>query len=136
MTRFTSKKALLFPLMLVLAGSATQAEANWFHDPTTGFSKNPGSAADPKPKDLIAIREGADYPLQSRMFNEQGKVGLKVWLTEQGEMADAVVQRSSGYPRLDEAAVRYIRDHWNYRTAHKTGRMPKTVLAEVTFRLQ
>ena len=136
MSKVRSSKAYAFPLALLLAGLITQADAqSWFHDKNFGTHHNVGSAPDPTPKDLIAIRQGPDYPLESRMFNEQGKVGLKIWLTEQGTMTDAVVERSSGYPRLDEAAVRYVRERWHYKSATKDAPMPKTVLADVMFKL-
>ena len=135
MTRFTSMKAtFLVSALLLSAVVVTQADASWYHDPTGGH-RAIGSAANPTPRDLVAIRLGPDYPVQSRMFNEQGKVALKIWLTEQGTMTDAVVEHSSGYARLDEAAVRYIKDHWQYRPT-KSEAMPKTVLAEVIFRLE
>jgi TonB family protein len=61
---------------------------------------------------------------------------LKIWLTEQGAMTDAVVEHSSGFPRLDDAAVRYIRDRWHYKPANKADHMPNTILAEVMFKLE
>ena len=137
MRHFKSTRAtLLFPLALLSAAVVTQANANWFNDPITHPSRNVGSAPNPTPKDLIAIRQGPDYPVESRMFREQGKVALKIWLTEQGTMTDAVVEHSSGFPRLDDAAVRYIKDRWHYRPANKDDAMPKTVLAEVMFKLE
>jgi TonB family protein len=136
MSYFRSNRAQLFPLALLLAGVITQADAaSWFHDSNFGTHRNVGSGPNPAPKDLIAIQQGPDYPLESRMFGEQGKVGLKVWLTEQGTMTDAVVEHSSGYPRLDEAAVRYVRDRWHYKPAAKDAPMPKTILADVMFKL-
>jgi len=132
----STRATLLFPLALLSAAVVTQANANWFHDSNTYLGRNIGSAVSPTPKDLIAINQGPDYPLESRMFKEQGKVALKIWLTEQGTMTDAVVEHSSGYPRLDDAAVRYIRDRWHYKPANKADRMPNTVLAEVMFKLE
>ena len=135
MSKVKSGTAYLFPLALLLAGVITQADAaSWFHDSTFGGHHSVGSAPNPTPKDFIAIQQGPDYPVESRMFNEQGKVGLKVWLTEQGTMTEAVVERSSGYQRLDDAAIRYMRDRWHYKPA-KDGAMPKTILADVTFKL-
>jgi len=121
--------------MLASAALVSQANAGWFHDPQTGMSRNLGSAPSPKPQDLLVIREGANYPLQSRMFNEQGKVELNVMLTESGRVSDAVVSTSSGYPRLDDAAVRYMKGNWHFKPS-KDEPMPKTVQAEVVFKLQ
>ena len=136
MTRFRSTDVpLLIPLTLLLGAVVTQADASWFHDRTTGVSRNVGSAANPTLKDLIVIRQGPDYPVRSRMFKEEGKVGLNAWLTESGTVSDAVIEQSSGYPRLDDAAVRFLKDRWHYKPSGKSVPMPKSVQAEVTFKL-
>ena len=53
----------------------------------------------------------------SQTLNEQGKVGLKIWLTAQGTMSDAVVESSSGFPRLDNAAIQFLKTNWSYDPA-------------------
>lgn len=136
MTRFKSTDVtLLIPLTLLLGAVVTHADASWFHDRTTGISRNVGSATNPTPLDLIVITQGPDYPVRSRMFKEQGKVGLNLSLTENGTVSEAVIEHSSGYQRLDDAAVRFMKDRWHYKPAGKELPMPKTVQAEVTFKL-
>ena len=136
MMRFKSTELpLLIPLALMLGAAVTHADASWFHDPTTGISRNVGSAPNPTPADLITISRGPDYPVRSRMFKEEGTVGLSLWLNESGTVDNATVQHSSGYPRLDDAAVRFMRDRWHYKPADKELPMPKTVQAQVTFKL-
>jgi len=136
MTRLRSTDApLLIPLTLLVGAVVTQSDASWFHDRTTGISRNVGSVANPTPIDLIVIGQGPDYPVRSRMFKEEGKVGLDVWLTESGTVRDALIERSSGYRSLDDAAVRFLRDRWHYNPAGKALPMPKSVQAEVTFTL-
>ena len=44
------------------------------------------------------------YPPQSRRLREQGVVLLEVLVDERGLPAQVEIERSSGYPRLDEAA--------------------------------
>ena len=85
---------------------------------------------------MRSARPDTDYPLASQMLNEQGKVGLKIMLTEQGTMTDVVVEQSSSYSRLDEAAVRYMKTRWQYQSADKDKPMPASVQVAVTFRLQ
>ena len=70
------------------------------------------------------------------MFKEEGTVGLNLWLSENGTVDNALVQHSSGYSRLDDAAVRFMKDRWHYKPASKDQPMPKTVQAEVTFALK
>ena len=132
----SSALPLLLPLALLLGAAVTQADASWFNDKTTGISRNVGSAANPTPKDLITINAGPDYPVRSRMFKEEGTVGLDLWLNEKGTVDNALVQHSSGYPRLDDAAVRFMKDRWHYTPAGKDLPMPKAVQAEVTFALK
>ena len=139
MMRFRSTEApLLIPLALLLGAivTVTKADASWFQDKTNGISRNVGSAINPTPKDLITINAGPDYPVRSRMFKEQGTVALNVWLSEHGTVSEALVERSSGYPRLDDAAVRFIKDRWHYKPASKEVPIPKTVQAEVMFALK
>jgi len=45
-------------------------------------------------------------------MNEQGQVDLKLSLTEKGTVSDAVVEKSSGSPRLDDAAIKYVKTYW------------------------
>ena len=135
-TRPISSKILLLPLALLSFAVVSSAQANWFYTPGTGFNRNIGSAPNPTPLAMRGVRPDTDYPLASQMLNEQGKVGLKVMLTEQGTMTDIVVEQSSGYPRLDEAAVRYMKTRWQYQPADKDKPMPASVQVAVTFRLQ
>ena len=136
MMRFKSSELpLLIPLTLLLGAAVTQADASWFHDKTTGISRNVGSAVNPTPVDLVTINRGPDYPLQSRMFKEEGTVGLNVWLSEHGTVDTALIHQSSGYQRLDDAAVRFIKDRWHYKPSNKDLPMPKAVQAQVTFKL-
>ncbi|MBI4829066.1 MAG: energy transducer TonB [Nitrospinae bacterium] len=50
-------------------------------------------------------RAAPRYPLQSRRLGQQGRVTLRVELDETGAVAAAAVSSSSGYPKLDEAAL-------------------------------
>jgi TonB family protein len=126
--RLTSSKAkFLFPLAVLSAGAVSPAAANWF------IGQNVGSAASPTPQD---IRGSERYPLQSQILNEQGKVGVRIWLDKEGAITDVAVERTSGFPRLDDAAIRYVKDYWRYEPSEKDKPMPETTLAEVTFKLE
>jgi TonB family protein len=134
--RLTSRNAaVLFPLVLLLGVNATHTSASWFYDPATQTRRHVGSAVNSTPKDLVVIRRGPDYPTRSRMFKEEGTVWLNIWLTEHGTVGSTAIEHSSGFPRLDDAAVRFMRDNWHYTRANKDEPMPTLVQAEVTFRL-
>lgn len=52
------------------------------------------------------VRQPApQFPAQSRRLGESGEVVLKVLVDVEGHPQQVLVQRSSGYPRLDDAAV-------------------------------
>lgn len=60
------------------------------------------------------------YPVMSRRLGETGKVILRVTLDESGKVAKAVVDRSSGFNRLDEAALSAVR-HWRCAAVMRNG---------------
>lgn len=125
-TMQTSKpvsSALLLSLFVVLAGPAVPlAHASYFQN------LNVGSAPDPRPDELI-------YPRDSRLMGEQGEVGLTVLLFENGTVSRAVVEKTSGSPRLDDAAVRYVKAHWYYAPPEGE-KMPTQKRVTVKFELQ
>jgi len=135
-SRPISSKTLILPLALLSFAVVSSAHANSFSNPQTGLNRNVGSAPSPSPQGTRGVRSDSDYPRTSQILNEQGKVGLKVMLTEQGAMTDIVVEQSSGYPRLDDAAVRYMKTRWQYQPTDKEKPMPASVQVAVTFRLQ
>ena len=65
-------------------------------------------------------RSPPEYPRQSMRMNEEGKVVLRVELGEDGHITNAVVKLSSGYPRLDEAALSAIKT-WRCRPSVQNG---------------
>jgi protein TonB len=76
------------------------------------------------------------YPPIAVRLNEQGIVTLRVVISEEGFVTDAAVVRSSGYARLDAAAVSWVKSRWRYRPAQAEGRaVASTAQAEVHFEL-
>jgi protein TonB len=60
------------------------------------------------------------YPVQSRRLLEQGTVVLAVLLATNGSVMEIQVARSSGFDRLDEAALRAVR-RWRWMPAFHDG---------------
>jgi periplasmic protein TonB len=58
------------------------------------------------------------YPLASRRMGEQGKVILRVLVDQSGLPARVEVATSSGYPRLDNAAVATVKQ-WRFSPARQ-----------------
>ncbi|TDR82847.1 energy transducer TonB [Paludibacterium purpuratum] len=59
-----------------------------------------------------------DYPALSRRLGEEGTVLLSVLILADGRVAEVALARSSGYPRLDAAALAAVR-RWHYRPARR-----------------
>jgi protein TonB len=62
------------------------------------------------------------YPSLSRRLREQGTVLLRVLVSAGGEPKQIQLLKSSGYPRLDDAALRAVED-WRFVPA-KRGHEP------------
>ncbi len=58
------------------------------------------------------------YPALSRRLREQGRVLLDVYILADGSVGQLRLKRSSGYPRLDEAALDAVR-RWRYIPARR-----------------
>lgn len=72
------------------------------------------------------------YPAESRKLHEEGVVLLKVSVTAEGRAADVQLQRSSGFARLDEAALKAVR-RWEFNPA-RAGATPVACSVEVPVR--
>lgn len=60
------------------------------------------------------------YPVESRRRHEEGTVRLRVVITVDGRVKDIAVARSSGFERLDRAALNAVR-HWRFSPGTQAG---------------
>jgi len=75
------------------------------------------------------------YPMLARRMGEQGKVLLKVLVSEDGKAATVQVDRSSGHSKLDEAAVEAVKK-WSFVPAKRSNKpMSAYVLVPISFSL-
>jgi protein TonB len=70
----------------------------------------------------VSNRVNPVYPPASRRAGEQGTVMLRVLVDERGRPGDISVLQSSGFPRLDQAALDGVRK-WTFKAA-KNGSTP------------
>jgi protein TonB len=77
-----------------------------------------------------------EYPPASRRAGEAGTVQLRCFVNESGKCSEVAVVKSSGYDKLDEAAVKEVQRNWRFVPGKEDG---KPVAAwhtfAVTFRL-
>jgi protein TonB len=75
------------------------------------------------------------YPRASRLAGQQGQVMLKVLVNDQGLAVSVHVQRSSGFARLDDAALDAVRK-WRFVPARRgSAAIEDWVLVPIAFRL-
>ncbi|HEY7977213.1 MAG TPA: TonB family protein [Rhizomicrobium sp.] len=77
------------------------------------------------------------YPPISVRLGEQGTVRLRIALDSGGHIRGVDVEKTSGSPRLDSAAVEWVSKHWRYTPATDGGKpVASWVLADVKFDLR
>ncbi|CAM5215935.1 hypothetical protein CDEF62S_01283 [Castellaniella defragrans] len=108
------------------SAAAPQSSAAAGGAPKAAQARGEQTAQDPdRPRtvgrvDYLGARPRPVYPRISERRGEQGRVVLRVLISPQGEVADVKVQRSSGYSRLDEAAIDAMR-HARFRPYTENG---------------
>jgi periplasmic protein TonB len=86
---------------------------------------------------VLASLTTPEYPPLSRRLLEQGTLRLRLSIGAGGEVSDAIVEQSSGYPRLDNAAVAWVKSRWRYQPAMEgTRKVASSLSAVVTFKLE
>jgi periplasmic protein TonB len=60
------------------------------------------------------------YPTESKTAGEEGVVLLIVQVTQDGRVSSVAVRRSSGFPRLDRAAITAVQ-RWHFTPARMAG---------------
>lgn len=64
-----------------------------------------------------------NYPPTSRRLGETGVVTLQIYVNEEGKVVDARIAKSSGFDRLDQAAVKHVKRAWRFIPGTKNGKV-------------
>lgn len=75
------------------------------------------------------VRTAPVYPRSARRLGETGKVSLRVELDETGRVVSSDVAQTSGYARLDEAALAAVKN-WRCQPAMRDGHALRIVSIE------
>jgi protein TonB len=77
-----------------------------------------------------------EYPPSSRRAGEEGTVILQVYVLDSGRAGEVKVGKSSGFPKLDEAAIKEVQRNWRFVPGKEDGKpVPMWHTFAVTFRL-
>jgi TonB family protein len=75
------------------------------------------------------------YPEASLMYGEQGTVELNILVTRNGNAGDVRVEKSSGFPRLDQSAIEAVQT-WKFNPSILEGEViNQRFIIPVTFKL-
>ncbi len=104
----------------------------------------PAPVAAPAPAQVTAARFDADYlknpppayPSLSRRLREEGRVLLLVRVSAQGAADSVQLRQSSGFSRLDEAAIEAVRQ-WRFIPAKRGDEaIAASVIVPIVFRIE
>jgi protein TonB len=77
-----------------------------------------------------------EYPPASRRAGEEGTVTLSAYVLESGRVGEVKVVKSSGFDKLDEAAVKEVQRNWRFVPGKEDGKpVAMWHTFQVTFRL-
>jgi TonB family protein len=110
------------PGLAEISGPRPDAEtsAGTIEDLPDGAISETPDATPPRRRGFRSV-SSLDYPRVSAERGQKGAVTLELLVSADGRVADATVQSSSGYPRLDRAAVGMALEDWRYEPARKAG---------------
>lgn len=127
------------PLETPPVPAATVATAN---PAPAATSESPNSTADDAPVTLPHLNAdylnnpAPNYPPASRELGEQGRVLLRAMINTDGMVAQVVLRKSSGFDRLDQAALDTVKN-WRFVPAQRgEQKVSAWVVVPVAFSLE
>lgn len=62
------------------------------------------------------------YPIESKRLGEEGVVELALYLTAEGKVQEGRIETSSGFARLDQAALKHAMTNWKFEPCKQEGK--------------
>jgi len=103
----------------IAAGPESMAMAGGGAQTGLGVTTQRGGEIQPSFQAEYLNNPKPSYPRRSLALGEEGRVMLRVHVSEQGEPVRVDIVRSSGFPRLDEAARRTVERGWRFAPARR-----------------
>lgn len=106
--------------------------------PSDASDASDASTASTEPEPTVTLPSSAarylnnpppTYPRLSRRLGEQGTVVVHARIDVQGRAQDASIGRSSGFPRLDQAALAAVH-HWRFAPGTRAG-VPEAMWVDI-----
>jgi len=150
------RKVATIPPKPVIAATSTSAESTIAQpveappapavvaaaNPAPAATASPNSTADDAPVTLPHLNAdylnnpAPDYPPASRELGEQGRVLLRAMINIDGTVAQVVLRKSSGFDRLDQAALDTVKN-WCFVPAQRgEQKVSAWVVVPVAFSLE
>lgn len=106
----------------ITAPTSSHNANNTFTKQSTGATPNPVVKIE-KPDAFAAHLQNPKpiYPKRSRELGEQGVVVLSIWVDIDGQPSQVRLVKTSGFARLDDAAIRQVSEHWRFVPGQKNG---------------
>ena len=97
---------------------------------------SPPAPTPPRPADYLNNPK-PPYPALSKRLGEEGTVRLNILVNPDGSVAQLELERSSGHPRLDRAAMDTVQSSWKFEPARQDGRpVAAWVIVPIQFTLR
>lgn len=85
---------------------------------------------------MIIYAPAPEYPPEARKQKLEGKVKLKITISDEGEVSKAEVSESSGYDFFDNAALDAIKN-WRFTPAEENGHLIEEIRTiKIIFRFE
>jgi periplasmic protein TonB len=112
------------PVVIFAETDAAAAQDAFIPDaePSTTESREESRQISPPASNPLQPLTSPLYPPISQRLNEEGRVILEVYVLDNGRVADATVLKSSGYARLDQAALEEVKRGWRLLPGTEDGK--------------
>jgi protein TonB len=113
------------PTMVVPKESITPPEIQVQTTQTQAIQQTVAPAAPSAPSTrangITSTHSTPPYPGDAKQKGHEGTVVLHIMISASGDVTNASVSQTSGFPELDQEAVSWVTSHWKYKPALQNG---------------
>lgn len=132
----TAPLAIAPPVVQLPTANPVLPEQKFAPPPEPSRPPAPAPATPPRSDAAYLNNPRPAYPLAARRRGDQGTVLVRVLVTSEGLAASVVLQKSSGYSSLDEAALTAVKS-WRFVPARQGGQAVEApYLVPIVFKVE